>query len=120
MAVLQESSQVKKQGVKFDQWYKQKENYYIRYFPASYQKVKIQVYVPNDLLDTEGKLTGDYLVFDPTGQQASPAFTNAQRLGIGAPVLEMIRVIIQVSKKPNPPAKSPEQKPKSRPSPKQF
>ncbi|HYF31951.1 MAG TPA: hypothetical protein VD993_12600 [Chitinophagaceae bacterium] len=123
IAVLREPSQIKKHGVKYDRWYKQSENYYIRYFPASYQKVKIQVYVPDSLLDAEHKLNGDYLVFDPTGQQASPAFTNAQRLGIGAPVLEVIRVIIQVNKQKKantPPAKTPDQKRKSRPGQKQF
>ena len=49
-------------------------------------------------MDADGKVNGEYLTFDPTGQQAIPAFTNAQRLGVGAPVLDMIRVIIQVSK----------------------
>jgi hypothetical protein len=47
LAVLRERSQIKRKGVKYDQWYKQSENYYIRYFPVSYQKVRIQVYVPD-------------------------------------------------------------------------
>lgn len=98
MAVLREPSKVNKKGVKFDQWYKQRDNYYIRYFPASYQKVRIQVYVPDGLLDGEGKVNGEHLVFDPTGQQAIPAYTNAQRLGIGSPVIDIVRVIIQVNK----------------------
>jgi hypothetical protein len=97
MAVLREPSKVNKKGVKFDQWYKQRDNYYVRYFPVSYQKVRIQIYVPDGLLDAEGKSNGEYLVFDPTGQQAIPAFTNAQRLGIGAPVLDIVRVIIQIN-----------------------
>lgn len=115
LAVLNERSRVVKSGVKYDQWYKQKENYYIRYFPVSYQKVRIQVFVPDSLLDAENKLNGEYIVFDPTGQQASPAFTNAQRLGIGAPVLETIRVIIQVSKqkRSEAPKKTPEGRPKT-------
>ncbi|HEY6505993.1 MAG TPA: hypothetical protein VIZ28_18590 [Chitinophagaceae bacterium] len=112
LAVLREPSKVKKTGVKYDQWYKQKENYYIRYFPVSYQKVRIQVYVPADLVDAEGKVNGEYLVFDPTGQQAIPAFTNAQRLGIGAPVLDIVRVIIQVNKGATTPKKIPEKKEK--------
>ena len=110
LAVLKEPSQIKRKDVKYDQWYKQKENYYVRYFPVSYKKVRIQVYVPDDLLDTGGKVNGEYIVFDPTGQQAIPAFTNAQRLGIGAPVLEIIRAIIQVNKRSDQPKKLPGKK----------
>lgn len=110
LAVLKEPSRITRKGVKYDQWYKQKENYYVRYFPVSYKKVRIQVYVPAELMDAEGKVNGEYLVFDPTGQQAIPAFTNAQRLGIGAPVLDMVRVIIQVSKQPDHPKKLPPKK----------
>lgn len=121
LAVLNERSQVRKQGVKYDQWYKQPENYYIRYFPASYKKVKIQVYVPDGLLDADSKLNGDYLLFDPTGQQANPAFTNAQKLGVGAPVKEIVRIIVEVNKKAGPSRpKSQQPKPKTSPSPKQF
>ena len=116
LAVLREPSQIRRKGVKYDQWYKQKENYYVRYFPVSYKKVRIQVYVPDNLMDAEGKVNGEYMVFDPTGQQAIPAFTNAQRLGIGAPVLDMIRVIIQINKKPNHPKKLPEKKNEKTPS----
>jgi hypothetical protein len=72
LAVLREPSKITKKGIKYDTWYKQKENYYIRYFPLSYQKVRIQVFVPDSLLDAEGKVGGEYLVFDPTGQQAMP------------------------------------------------
>jgi len=110
LAVLRESSKTTRKDVKYDQWYRQKENYYIRYFPASYKKVRIQVYVPDSLMDAESRVNGEYVVFDPTGQQAIPAYTNAQRLGIGAPVLDMVRVIIQVNKGSNPPKKLPEKK----------
>lgn len=120
LAVLREPSQVRRTDVKFDQWYKQKENYYIRYFPVNYQKVRIQVYVPNDQFDAEGKVNGDYLVFDPTGQQAIPAFTNAQRLGIGAPVKEIVRVIIWVSKRSVPVKKTPPPKKDERIDPKKV
>jgi hypothetical protein len=54
--------------------------------------------VPDGLLDGEGKVNGEYLVFDPTGQQAIPAYTNAQRLGIGSPVIDIVRAIIKVNK----------------------
>jgi hypothetical protein len=115
LAVRREQSRVIKKGVKYDQWYRQNENYYVRYFPESYKKVKIQVFVPGSLLDAENKLNGEYVVFDPTGQQAVPAFTNAQRLGIGAPVIIAVaKTIIQVNKKPSVPNKTPERKnPKS-------
>ena len=108
IAVRRERSRVIKRGVKYDQWYKQKENYYIRYFPESYKKVRIQVYVPDGILDADNKLNGDYVVFDPTGQQATPAFTNAQRLGIGAPVIDIIRAVIKINKQQPPPKKQPE------------
>ena len=114
LAVLNEPSQIMRTGVKYDQWYRQKENYYVRYFPASYKKVRIQVYVPGDLMDAGGKVDGEYVVFDPTGQQASPAFTNAQRLGIGAPVLDIIRVIIDVNKRSNHPTNHPKKLPEKK------
>ena len=110
LAVLKEPSRVLRTGVKADQWYRQKENYFVRYSPMSYKKVKIQVYVPDGLLDAENKSGGDYVVFDPTGQQAYPAFTNAQRLGIGAPVIEIVRVIIQVNKELGKPKRIPDRK----------
>lgn len=110
LAVLNEPTKIKRTGVKADQWYKQSENYYVRYFPVSYKKVRIQVYVPQGLLDAEGKHNGEHVVFDPTGQQAMPAYTNAQRLGVGAPIGEIVRVIIQVSKKPNTSKQPTEQK----------
>jgi hypothetical protein len=111
LAVLREPSKITKTGIKYDTWYKQKENYYIRYFPLSYQKVRIQVFVPDGLLDAEGKVGGEYLVFDPTGQQAIPAFTNAQRLGIGAPVIiDVVRKVIQIKKVSGNEKKIPEKK----------
>lgn len=110
IAVLKEPSQIRRRNIKYDQWYRQTENYYVRYFPVSYKKVRIQVYVPDSLMDAGAKLDGEYVVFDPTGQQAIPAFTNAQRLGIGAPVLDIVRVIIQVNKGSSHPKKLPEKK----------
>ena len=109
IAVRREQSKIMKTSVKADQWYKQKENYYVRYFPESYQKVKIQVYVPDGVLDSAYQLNNDYVVFDPTGKQAIPAYTNAQRLGIGSTVLDIVRVIIKTKKRssPTPPAPAP-------------
>jgi hypothetical protein len=112
IAVLREPSQIKHADFKNDQWYKQKDNYYVRYFPVTYQKIRMQVYVPDGLIDSTGKVSGAYLVFDPTATQAIPANSNAQRLGIGGPLLDIVRVIIEVNKKnpPPPPTKVPENK----------
>ena len=83
----------------------------MRYFPVSYKKVRVQVYVPDSLMDAENKINGEYVVYDPTGQQAIPAFTNAQRLGIGAPVIvDIVRAVIKVNKGASPPKKAPAKK----------
>lgn len=110
MAVLREASQIKRVDFKNDQWYKQKQNYYVRYFPVSYQKIRIQVYVPDGGIDSTGKVSGEYLVFDPTGLQAIPANSNAQRLGIGGTVLDIVRTVIKINKENNPPKKLPDNK----------
>ena len=114
IAVLREPSQIKRADFKNDQWYKQKQNYYVRYFPLGYQKVRIQVYVPDGVLDSTGKVSGEYLVFDPTGLQAIPANSNAQRLGIGGPVLDIIRAVIKINKENKPPKRVPENKKNSK------
>jgi hypothetical protein len=110
IAVLREQSQIKRSDFKNDQWYKVKENYYVRHFPISYQKIKIQIYVPDGVLDSAGKVAGEYLVFDPTGLQSVPANSNAQRLGIGGPVVDIIRAVIKINKASNPPKRLPENK----------
>jgi hypothetical protein len=117
LAVRQEASRVIKTGVKADQWYKQKENYYVRYFPESYKKVRIQVYVPENLLDSTNKLNNEYVVFDPTGQQAMPAYTNAQKLGIGTTVIDVVRETIRVNKPPVIQKKPVNKKPESKTAP---
>jgi hypothetical protein len=98
MAVLREKSTVHRADYQKDQWYKQAGGYYLRYFPSGYQKVKIQLYVPKGTLDAAGKQDGNYMLFDPVSQMAVPANSNAQRLGIGAPVAEIIRKIIRIQK----------------------
>jgi len=110
IAVLREASQIKRAGFKNDQWYEQKQNYYVRYFPVSYQKVRIQVYVPDGVTDSTGKVAGEWLVFDPTGTQAIPANSNAQRLGIGGSVLDIVRAVIKINKGNNPPKRLPDNK----------
>ena len=66
------------------------------------------MYVPDGAVDSAGKVAGEYLVFDPTGLQAIPANSNAQRLGIGGPVLDIVRAIIKINKENNPPKKLPD------------
>ncbi|MBO9570896.1 MAG: hypothetical protein J7497_01605 [Chitinophagaceae bacterium] len=96
---------------KKEQWYKQPEGYYVRYFPSSYKQVKVQVYVPKGSLDSAGMKNGSYLLFDPVTMMAIPANSNAQRLGIGAPVVEIIRKVIQIeSQLPRGNQKKPETK----------
>ena len=116
VAVLREPSKIKRSDFKNDQWYKQQDQYYVRYFPVSYQKVRIQVYVPGSGFDSTGKINGDYLVFDPTGLQAIPANSNSQRLGVGGPLLDIVKVIIKTSQKTTIPRRVPE--PKREPEPK--
>jgi len=108
IAVLREASQVKRAGYKIDTWNKQRQNYYVRYFPVSYQKVRIQVYVPDGVLDSAGKVNSEYLVFDPTGLQAVPANSNAQRLGIGGPFFDIVRAVIKINNTNNPPKRLPD------------
>jgi hypothetical protein len=98
VAVLREPSVIRRPDYKRDQWYKQEGGYFVRYFPTSYQKVKIQVYVPGGTVDSTGKRAGSYLLFDPVNMMAIPANSNAQRLGIGAPMVDIFRKIIEIEK----------------------
>ena len=107
IAVLRQPSKVHRGDYKRDQWYLQKGGYYARYFPSSYQRTRVQVYVPDGLLDSTGQRAGSYLLFDPVTMMAVSANSNAQRLGIGAPVVEVIRKVIQIQKTPRTPGKPP-------------
>lgn len=98
MAVLRTPSTVKYPGHKLDKWYKQRGDYYVRYFPINYQKIRIQVYVPAGVLDSTGKRQGEYLIFDPSSWLAVPANSNAQRLGVGGPVVDIIKKVIQIDR----------------------
>lgn len=116
IAVLPEPSQIHRPDYKLDQWYKQNDGYYVRYFPVSYKSVRMQVYVPDSLLDSEGKVNGEYLVFDPTGSQVIPANSNAQRLGVGGTVIDILRKVIIINKRSKPePKEVPEQKKEQKP-----
>jgi len=105
VAVVDQSLKVKKGTANKDQWYKQPEGYYLRYFPSSYQHVKVQVYVPEGTL--AGKSSEDYLLFDPVTMMAIPTNSNSQRLGIGAPAIDIVRKIIQIQQTPGNPKKPP-------------
>ena len=106
IAVLEQTSTIAKTTNNKDQWYKQPDGYYLRYFPSGYQHVKIQVYVPEGTTASK-KNADDYLLFDPVTMMAIPTYSNSQRLGIGAPVLNIVRTIIQLQKVPGNPKKPP-------------
>ena len=66
--------------------------------------------VPTKLL-TAGKSNGEYVVFDPTGMQVIPANSNAQRLGVGGVVVDIIRKVIIINRENKPaPKRVPEKK----------
>jgi hypothetical protein len=106
IAVLQQPAEISRQAIQKDQWYKQPDGYYLRYFPNGYQHVKIQIYVPEGTLASE-KNSGNYMLFDPVTMMAVPANSNSQRLGIGAPITDIIRQIIRIQKTPAPEKKPP-------------
>ena len=96
MAVLRQPSEISRPDYRRDQWIKQQDGYYVRHYAKGYQKVHIQVYVPDGIVDTA---SGKYLVFDPVSMLAIPANSNAQRLGIGAPVIiDIVRKVIIINK----------------------
>ena len=106
VAVLQQTSELKKAEIEKDQWYKQDGGYYLRYFPSSYQHVKIQVYVPETAYTSVMNAKG-YLLFDPVTMMAIPTHSNSQRLGIGAPAIDVLRKIIEIQSIPRPSQKPP-------------
>jgi hypothetical protein len=115
IAVSRQPSTIHRPDYKKDQWYKQEGGYYVRYFPSSYQRTKIQVFVPSGTLDQDGKRSGNFLTFDPVTMMATPANSNSQRLGIGAPIADVIRKVIQINKPAPAPKKPPVTNPNSNP-----
>lgn len=109
LAVLRQPSTVHRPEYKKEQWYAQEGGYFVRYMPSSYQRTRIQVYVPKGTVDQEGKRNGSYITFDPVTLMAIPANSNAQRLGIGAPVVDVVRKVIEIQK--TVPARKPSPKP---------
>ncbi|MBI3720805.1 MAG: hypothetical protein HY252_19665 [Sphingobacteriales bacterium] len=97
IAVRHEPSIITDPDYRRDQWNWQPGGYFLRYYPASYKQLKVQVYVPDAVTGASANATGKYLLFDPVLLMAAPANSNAQHLGIGAPVIEILRKVIQVN-----------------------
>lgn len=97
IAVRHEPSIITDPDYRRDQWNWQPGGFFIRYYPDSYKQVKVQVYVPENVTNTSANAAGKYLLFDPVLLMAAPANSNAQHLGIGAPVIEILRKVIQVN-----------------------
>ena len=95
LAVLNTPSQIWRTDIKQDQWAQQEEGYYVRFIPNNYKQTKIQVYVPDSVVDPAAQETGSYMVFDPTSWVVVPANSNAQRLGVGGPVLDIVKTVIR-------------------------
>lgn len=58
-------------------WTLHPDGYYVRYYPSGYAITKVQIYVPEELMQ---KLNGKKLVYDATDDIACPANTGSQRL----------------------------------------
>ncbi len=115
IAVLRQPSVIHNTNHNREQWNLQDSGFYVRYFPSSYDRIKIQVYVPSGAVDSTGKKSGEFLLFDPVTTMAIPANSNAQRLGVGAPVADVIRKIIEIQKAPRSPKKLPPPNPNPNP-----
>jgi len=109
LAVLAEPPVIKRPDFKRDQWYKNPDGYYVKYLPDTYKNTKIQLYVPQDCVDSTLKRNGNYVVFDPTTMIIVPAYSNSQRLGVGGAVVDVIKQVIKVGQNlpPPPPRKTP-------------
>ncbi|HSB93212.1 MAG TPA: hypothetical protein VLC28_08850 [Flavitalea sp.] len=104
LAVLTTPSRITNRNFKREQWVKQEDGYYVRYLPGSYSNTRIQVYVPASIGDSTSMANQEYTLFDPASSVVVPAYSNAQRLGIGGPIIDIVRVIIQTTeRKPAPP-----------------
>jgi hypothetical protein len=98
IAVLRTPSIKNGRGYPRERWYKQPEGYYVRYFPRNYQQTTVQIYVPDELRRDNKQDTSKLLLFDPVSLMAVPTNSNAQRLGIGAPMEDIVRQIIFIEK----------------------
>lgn len=100
LAVLNTPSQLIRTDMTQDQWYLQEDGYYVRYLPKDYKQSRIQVYVPGTMNDPAAIESGNYILFDPTSWAVVPANSNAQRLGIGGPVINIVKTVIKNIKLP--------------------
>lgn len=96
LAVLRTQSTIIRNDLVRDQWYRHADGYFIRYLPESYKQTKVQVYVPDSLMNN---YKDEYLVFDPSGLVIHSANSNAQRLGVGGPVKEVVKSVIKILEK---------------------
>jgi hypothetical protein len=110
LAVLRTPSNITRNDMVRDQWYRHKDGYFIRYLPESYKKTTVQVYVPDSLMnnyrrsiqdehETVHHIADNYLVFDPSGLVIHSANSNAQRLGVGGPVKDVVKSVIKILEK---------------------
>jgi len=112
LAVLNTAPEITRNDFKREQWVRQDDGYFVRYLPSDYSKTKIQVYVPSHIGDSAALARQNYTIFDPASTVVVPAHSNAQRLGVGGPVIDIVRVVIKTIGKNPPP---PPQKPTGRP-----
>ena len=104
LAVLSTPSKITRSNFKREQWVKQEDGYYVRYLPSTYSNTRIQVYVPATIGDSAAIAKNEYVVFDPASSVVVPAYSNAQRLGVGGPIIDIVRVVIKTAeRKPAPP-----------------
>lgn len=96
LAVVSGPSKLRQTDFRRDQWYKHENGYYVRYYPNGYQQTKIQVYLPEIILDSDAHEKGNPILFDPASMVVVPANSNAQRLGIGGPVREVVKAVIGI------------------------
>ena len=95
IAVIDTPSKLRQSGMTQDHWYKHEEGYFVRYIANSYKETRIQVYVPAGVSNSYDTTTNNYIVFDPASWVVVPANSNAQRLGIGGPVSDIIKSVIK-------------------------
>jgi hypothetical protein len=96
LAITSGSSRITRPDFKREKWYKHRDGYFVRYLPNSYKQTKVQVYVPDNALDS----TADYIAFNPASLMVMPANSNAQKLGIGGPLIEVMTSVIKVIGRP--------------------
>lgn len=69
--------------VPLGRWSEHPGGFYVRYFPSSYSRTRVQVYVPESTPTTQGNLPTPK-EFDPSGDVAVPSNTASQRLAQSA------------------------------------